>query len=451
MPCGHAIGPDSLTMYCRSLLDSGLYRFLCPWLDPNDSRVGCPVEWDFVVIRRLAVLSDEERQEFERKISENYLRRAVNIQISRDAANVNSVFSVATGSFKRVPELSLLLQARQLARSSRVCPACSSGGRQRFEFCWYCLNKWRSAGTDKCGNDICSGKDPRIAILAAAPVKEIVGVKDVPGRRACIHCGMIIEHVRSCKHMKCICGQEFCFICLKPKNSEGNWQCGSFNAPFPCPDLAGGLSASSFFDSTSPSAAASAGVSVDNDAGLTSSTMAGDFKCWNLAKSAANRTADSVRLFVQAGRPYRLRAIRITCTSTGTRCSWSSDIRQTQSATLRPTPAASDLVWLRRAAQAVQPIGAAQVEQPPGALDYKFGAIAEAQLAEARFRLCWRQRKLCPQARVTPRFSSEAGQESECQALLELAKTFGAASAAAFFSFLNWNRIDMTSIATAMN
>ncbi|PAA76059.1 hypothetical protein BOX15_Mlig023095g1 [Macrostomum lignano] len=211
MPCGHAIGPDSLTMYCRSLLDSGLYRFLCPWLDPNDSRVGCPVEWDFVVIRRLAVLSDEERQEFERKISENYLRRAVNIQ---ECPSCHSYCKRVSSRDRRV-----------------VCPACSSGGRQRFEFCWYCLNKWRSAGTDKCGNDICSGKDPRIAILAAAPVKEIVGVKDVPGRRACIHCGMIIEHVRFCKHMKCICGQEFCFICLKPKNSEGNWQCGSFNAP----------------------------------------------------------------------------------------------------------------------------------------------------------------------------------------------------------------------------
>uniref|UniRef100_A0A1I8FH06 RING-type domain-containing protein n=1 Tax=Macrostomum lignano TaxID=282301 RepID=A0A1I8FH06_9PLAT len=195
MPCGHAIGPDSLTMYCRSLLDSGLYRFLCPWLDPNDSRVGCPVEWDFVVIRRLAVLSDEERQEFERKISENYLRRA-------ECPSCHSYCKRVSSRDRRV-----------------VCPACSSGGRQRFEFCWYCLNKWRSAGTDKCGNDICSGKDPRIAILAAAPVKEIVGT--CPVARACIHCGMIIEHVRFCKHMKCICGQEFCFICLKPKKQRG--------------------------------------------------------------------------------------------------------------------------------------------------------------------------------------------------------------------------------------
>lgn len=211
MPCGHAIGPESLTSYCRSLLDAGKYRFLCPWVDPKNSAIGCPQEWPYIVVRRLAVLTDAEKREFELKISENYLRRAVNIQ--------------------ECPGCQSFCQRRNTRDRRVVCPVCSpqeQGGD--FEFCWYCLNRWRAPGKEKCGNDICSGKDPRIAILAAAKVKEIVGVKDVPGLRACIDCGMIIEHIRACKHMKCVCTKEFCFICLKPK-VDGKWQCGSFKAP----------------------------------------------------------------------------------------------------------------------------------------------------------------------------------------------------------------------------
>ncbi|PAA76058.1 hypothetical protein BOX15_Mlig024150g1 [Macrostomum lignano] len=212
MPCGHAIGPESLTSYCHSLLDTGRYRFLCPWVDPANAGVGCPAEWDFVIVRRLAVLTDAEKREFERKISENYLRRAVNIQ---ECPGCRSFCQRRSGRDRRM-----------------ICPVCSETDKGRlFEFCWYCLNKWRTPGTTKCGNDICSGKDPRIAILAAAKVKTIVGVPDVPGRRACIKCGMIIEHVTACKHMKCVCDQEFCFICLKPKNDRGNWQCGSYREP----------------------------------------------------------------------------------------------------------------------------------------------------------------------------------------------------------------------------
>ena len=53
-------------------------------------------------------------------------------------------------------------------------------------------------------------------------------MKDCPSRRACIKCGLLIEHIKNCKHMKCPCGEEFCFICLKGK-VDGKFQCGSFN------------------------------------------------------------------------------------------------------------------------------------------------------------------------------------------------------------------------------
>ena len=78
------------------------------------------------------------------------------------------------------------------------------------------------------GNDDCSGEDKRLRILRNCPRKIIVGVAGCPSRRACPGCGMLIEHERDCKHMRCRCGKEFCFICLKPKESSG-WTCGSYN------------------------------------------------------------------------------------------------------------------------------------------------------------------------------------------------------------------------------
>ncbi len=79
------------------------------------------------------------------------------------------------------------------------------------------------------GNADCSGEDRRLRILRNCPRKKIVGVVGCPSLRACVSCGMLIEHVRACKHMHCRCGKEFCFICLKPKEGSG-WKCGRYNA-----------------------------------------------------------------------------------------------------------------------------------------------------------------------------------------------------------------------------
>lgn len=67
MPCGHAIGPDSLTAYCRSLLSAGKFQFLCPYVKDN---VRCNREWTYIEVRRFGVLNKEEQKIFETKISE---------------------------------------------------------------------------------------------------------------------------------------------------------------------------------------------------------------------------------------------------------------------------------------------------------------------------------------------------------------------------------------------
>ena len=111
-----------------------------------------------------------------------------------------------------------------------ICTICTKDKGKKFEFCWLCLHEWKSSGTDKCGNEECSGEDPRLRILRETSAKKVVGV-DTPSTRACPKCGALITHTQACKHMICLCGTNFCFICLKQRDGpNGSWTCGSYNS-----------------------------------------------------------------------------------------------------------------------------------------------------------------------------------------------------------------------------
>ncbi|XP_078619905.1 uncharacterized protein LOC144886928 isoform X2 [Branchiostoma floridae x Branchiostoma japonicum] len=208
MSCGHAITPETLTTYCESLLSAGKYVFKCPYISPTT--VYCGKEWSYLEVRRLAVLNADEKKQFETKISDNYLRKGMGIQ---ECPKCHSMCERVNRKDKRV-----------------VCPLCSARGAMEFHFCWHCLHEWVGSGIDKCGNDDCSGEDKRLKILRECKKKTIVGVLGCPSIRACLQCGMLIEHDRACKHMVCTCGQKFCFICLKPAVDD-QYQCGTYNSP----------------------------------------------------------------------------------------------------------------------------------------------------------------------------------------------------------------------------
>lgn len=208
MPCGHAIAAESLTAYCKSLLSAGKFIFLCPYVDPTNSSVRCSKEWSYIEVRRFAVLTEDEQKEFETKISENYLKKAMGIQ--------------------ECPGCESLCERIDLKDKRVTCRICTKEKGYRFDFCWHCLHEWKESGTSKCGNEECSGEDHRLRILREAPEKYVVGVV-TPCRRGCPQCGMLIEHVAQCKHMVCRCGAQFCFICLKVKEADG-WKCGAFNS-----------------------------------------------------------------------------------------------------------------------------------------------------------------------------------------------------------------------------
>ncbi|WAR17317.1 RL40-like protein [Mya arenaria] len=210
MPCGHVVGPESLTAWCRSLLSAGKFEFRCPYKETPSSPF-CDRLWEFFTIKRLAVLTKAEIKEFETKTTENYLRKAVGIQ---DCPSCKSYCERKRKTDQRV-----------------ICPICTKEKGKLYEFCWFCLKPWLTAGngTKDCGNACCTGEDPRKKIIKDCPKKTVIGVPNCPAVRACPSCGLLIEHKDACKQMECPCGQKFCFICLQKANARGQYQCGTWN------------------------------------------------------------------------------------------------------------------------------------------------------------------------------------------------------------------------------
>ena len=135
--------PESLTIFCRSILDAGRSRFLCPYISQDQPPVYCGVEWDYIDVRRLAVLTDAEIREFERKISQNYLIKARGVQ--------------------ECPKCKSMVQKTNKKHIRVICPLCSKKQPQAYEFCWHCLHEWANdSSMDKCGKFSVPDQYPRL-------------------------------------------------------------------------------------------------------------------------------------------------------------------------------------------------------------------------------------------------------------------------------------------------
>lgn len=206
MPCGHAITPESLTQYCSSLLKEGKWRFFCPHITRDQPAKYCNQEWDYLQIRRLAALTEDEKEEFEDKIAKNHLFKGLGIQ--------------------ECPKCKSMVERKDKKDVQLRCTVCSEKDGKTYEFCWHCLKEWYNQNSrTQCGNADCSGEDKRLKALRECPRKKIGVVEGCPCYRACIFCGSLIEHTEACKHMHCRCGKDFCFVCLKPRDNNG-WKCG---------------------------------------------------------------------------------------------------------------------------------------------------------------------------------------------------------------------------------
>ncbi|CAJ1086149.1 probable E3 ubiquitin-protein ligase RNF144A-A [Xyrichtys novacula] len=199
MSCGHAVTPQSLTGWCRSLLDQGQYKFKCPALAEGTLQK-CDAVWPYEEVRRLAVLTTKEMEYFE----ENIARMA----------------AAEYCEFKTCPGCKTNVEREDLTNLNVQCTICTAEKKTNYEFCWQCLKVWKGPAprSDRCDNEGCVNHDLQLLQKCeTTTLIEVQGVLGCPSVRACPTCVQRVEHSKmGCKNIICPrCQVEFCFVCLK--------------------------------------------------------------------------------------------------------------------------------------------------------------------------------------------------------------------------------------------
>ncbi|XP_078065221.1 E3 ubiquitin-protein ligase DDB_G0292642-like [Mustelus asterias] len=198
MSCGHAVDPNSLTLWCRSLIDQSHFTFHCP-AEKEGTKEKCNKQWSYVEVRRHALLTDEEQMYFEEKVA--------------------TLAAAKYCEYKWCPECKSCIERKDLTNLSVRCTICTTEKRKSYEFCWQCMKEWkgRAPRSDRCDNEDCTNIQLETLINCGTKILEYSNIT-CPKIRACPTCGMLIERKEMCKYIICTrCKVEFCFVCLQSK------------------------------------------------------------------------------------------------------------------------------------------------------------------------------------------------------------------------------------------
>ncbi|XP_059804314.1 uncharacterized protein DDB_G0292642-like [Hypanus sabinus] len=218
MSCGHTVDPISLTEWCRIRISEGHFKFHCPAVI-DDTNEGCGKEWSYLEVCRHALLSVEERQDFEEKLA--------------------TLAASSYCEYKQCPRCRSYVGRKDETNISVTCSICTANDGTPFEFCWQCMKKWKGPAprSDKCDNEGCI--NIQLETLKNCDTKSLPysNIQNCPIIRACPTCGLLIEHKEMCKYVVCVrCHVEFCFACLSTKaicseSSEYSLHCAIPVAP----------------------------------------------------------------------------------------------------------------------------------------------------------------------------------------------------------------------------
>ena len=150
MTCGHAVDPNTLTAWCRSLLDQHEFEFYCPAIVDQTANKQCKKVWEYSEVRKIALLNEAEQQYFESKMSEYAAQQYYDM---KECAGCRS-----------------FVERRDLTNLRVNCIICTKRKGRKYEFCWNCDEEWSGPTTSgvKCGNPNC--QHPSISSVREAPL-----------------------------------------------------------------------------------------------------------------------------------------------------------------------------------------------------------------------------------------------------------------------------------------
>uniref|UniRef100_UPI00398EA3A5 uncharacterized protein n=1 Tax=Pristiophorus japonicus TaxID=55135 RepID=UPI00398EA3A5 len=185
--CGHITEPLSLKAWAKARLEMGLHSFPCH---------SCQKEWVWQEVCKLALFTEEERENYEKKL----------VELTKDD----------TAAYKKCPVCNFLVQRVNLESLSVECQFCSKARGKLYRFCWDCMREWKSPASHNtdCGNESCS----TTAMLQSCPLIEApdIEVHQCPTVRACPNCETLVSHCQEgCPQVECPnCFYHFCYRCL---------------------------------------------------------------------------------------------------------------------------------------------------------------------------------------------------------------------------------------------
>ena len=200
MPCDHPMCPSCLMNYVWTEVGCNKKTEIRCSL--------CTSEWPLHIIQDYGNVLSKEMELLHDCLSTNYI--------------------VNDPTISECPGCGNYCERKDKTTNRVYCRICSQLGKPHT-YCWDCRKPWNNSGSNlQCGNPGCDTAS-FLEILREAPLTTLSFLPksvQVPSKRACPTCGVVIEHKGGCKHMKCKgCKTDFCFLCLK-KKVEGSSYCG---------------------------------------------------------------------------------------------------------------------------------------------------------------------------------------------------------------------------------
>ena len=206
MSCGHTVDPANLFDYCLFEINAGKDKITCPWSDDKDPNLTCGKKWRYDEIRKMALLTDDEKDYFEITLNENRMKNDPNIKKCKDCVGY--------------------IKKKDYTKRMK-CNNCLIVEPQAAYYCFECWTPWPNVKMKECPKPLCGLVE---GVNIDVEYKVICG-KRVCSIDKCPNCGLLLEHCGNsyCKTLKCICGWRFCFLCKKGNLAEKFTTCKNFN------------------------------------------------------------------------------------------------------------------------------------------------------------------------------------------------------------------------------